>query len=670
MKRKIAILLIVLFSALAVQAQDFVIHKVKQGETIRDIAKIYQMAPSDILKYNGEVKAGTDLTEGQSILIPKPKILETVQDTIVVLTGKIIDYKYHTVGENETLFSLSKFYHSKIESIVKLNRVEGTDIKLGQILIIPIFEDENASKKIDENKYTYYEVKQSEGKWRVSYDHGITIDELERLNPEIQNETIKVGQKLIVPKFIASKEEKRDEVHFIFYEVQPQETMYSLAKRFATTEEEMLALNPSLVNGLKAGQTLKLPKNTVPENPIVKDTNEEFGLNDKEEEAVTVSPIDSLKISSIDSLKIVPQQNYNLLDSLQIDKTYNIAILLPFKIKDINAETEEKCNIISNNKILEYYTGIQLAIDSLRQLGMQIHYDVFDTQASPFVVSKILETTDLSDYNFVIGPIKKANIEKVAEVLELDNTPVVVHNYKGDKKYRNLVITTSNNNDVENHLVQYLREKSVGKAISIICDPVNRVKADTIAKRLGGTVTILEGKKTKKGNSIAATTIQSKLARDKDNLVLMITSDDSFAFSVLSTLNAQAIKRKVTLFTIKDQKLYEDDTNDRMNVFLSKLNYHFPAKIVRLFNKQVAAKYKQKYKTLPGFAAINGFDTTFDVLVRAANADNLFEGLQKIGRTTQSSKVYLYKHTPEAGFKNQGSIILRMDKKLNLIRVE
>jgi len=663
MKRRIAILLIVLFATISVQAQDFLIHKVKQGETLRDIAKQYKMAPSDILKYNGEVKAGVALTEGQSILIPKPETLQTVEENNVALTGKIVDYKYHTVGENETLFSLSKQYNSKIESIVKLNRVEGTDIKLGQILIIPIFEDENAPKKIDETKYTYYEVKQSEGKWRVSYDHGITIDELERLNPEIKNETIKVGQKLVVPKFITSKEEKRDEEHYIYYEVQPKETMYSLAKRFATTEEEMLALNPSLVDGLKAGQTLKLPKNTVPEKPIIdKNIDDNFGLNDKDKEIIAITPVDSLKI--------IPQKNYNLLDSLQIDKTYNIAILLPFKIKDINAATEEKCHILSNNKVLEYYTGIQLAIDSLRQLGMQIHYDVFDTQASPFVVGKILETTDLSDYNFVIGPIKKANIEKVAEVLELDNTPVVVHNYKGDKKYRNLVITTSNNDDVENHLVQYLKEKSVGKALTIICDPANRIKADTIAKQLGGNVTILEGKTTKHGNSIAATTIQHKLVRDKENYVLMITSDDSFAFSVLSTLNAEAAKRRVTLFTLKDQKLYEDDTNDRMNVFLSKLNYHFPAKLVRLFDKQVAAKYKQKYKMLPGFAAINGFDTTFDVLVRAANADNLFEGLQKIGRTTQSSKVYLYKHTPEAGFTNQGSIILKIDKDLDLVRVE
>ena len=661
MKRKIAVFLIIFFAVLQIQAQNFVIHKVKQGETVLDIAKKYQLAPSDIYKYNGEVRAGVVLKEGQSILIPKPEVLETVSDSAVVLTGKIIDYKYHTVGENETLFSLSKKYHSKIESIVKLNGVEGTDIKLGQILIIPIFEDENAPKKIDESKYTYYIVQKSEGKWRVAYNHGITVDELERLNPEIVNETIKVDQKLVVPKFIASKEEIRDEEHYIYYTVQAKETMYSLAKRFNTTEEEMIALNPELKDGLKADQTIKFKRNMPHKKPF---------LDKLVKDKIHIDEKNIFSIAKTDSLKVEPQQQYNLLDSLQLDKTYKIAILLPFKIKTIKEAGEDNCKLLSNSSVLSYYTGIQMAIDSLKQLGMQIHYDVFDTQASPFVVGRILEVTDLSDYNFVIGPIKKENIEKVAEVLELDNTPVVVHNYKGDKKFRNLIVTTTNNDDVEKHLIQYLREKSTGKAINIICDPNNRVKADTIAKQLGNDVTIMEGKKTKEGNSIAATTIMDKLSKDKDNFVLMITSDDSFAFSVLSTLNAEAEKRKITLFTIKDDKLYEDDTNDRMNVFLAKLHYHFPSKIIRLFDKKVAAKYKQKYKTLPSFAAINGFDTTFDILVRAANADNLFEGLQKIGRTTQSSKVYLYKHTAEDGFKNQASIILKIDKDLDLIKVE
>lgn len=41
-----------------------------------------------------------------------------------------------------------------------------------------------------------------------------------------------------------------------YYEVQPQETVYSLCRRFGITREELLAENPSVANGLKAYQTL------------------------------------------------------------------------------------------------------------------------------------------------------------------------------------------------------------------------------------------------------------------------------------------------------------------------------------------------------------------------------------------------------------------------------
>ena len=653
-----------MFWAVGMQAQNFIIHKVEKGQTLRDIAKIYQMAPSDILRYNADVNPTGELEEGQPVLIPKKESLSEgkMKDTIK-LTGKIIDYKYHTVGDNETLFSLSKQYHSNIENIVALNNVEGYNIKLGQILIIPIFAVENSDKKIDENKYTYYEVKPKQGKWRVAYDHGITIDELERLNPEIKNETLKVGQKLVVPKYVVTQEEKRDNEHYIYHDVLPKETMYGLSKQYNITIEEMIALNPELKDGLKFGQTIKFPRKT--DNEIAGTEK----ITDFDQKIRDLTRQDT--IPATDTIARYQPFQINLLDSMQLDKTYKLAILLPFKLKSFDSLTKGKnCNKLMNNKILDYYSGIKLAIDSLQNLGLKVQYDVFDTQASPYVTGKILETTDLSDYDFVIGPVKKDNIEKVARILEYDNTPIAVHNYKGKQNFRNLIITSTRSQALTEHMLHYLKEQSEGKAISIVFDPSQQQLADTLAIRLNKEVIKIPGKETKQGFSIFADDIAKKLDDKKDNFVILLSDDDSFVFSVLSTLNSLRNKRKITLFTMQDLKLYEDDTNDRMNVFLANLNYHFPAKMTRLINPQLAQKYKQQYHTLPSFTAINGFDTTFDLLVRAANADNLFEGLQKIGRTAQTSKVYLYRHQPETGFKNIGSIILRINEQLQLDKVE
>ena len=647
--------------AMTISAQNFIIHKVEKGQTLRDIAKIYQIAPSDIIKVNSELSSETKLIPGQKLLIPNKEITIQKVDS-VKLGNKPVDYKYHTVGENETLFSLSKQYHSKIEDIVSLNQVEGYDIKLGQILIIPIFADKNAPKQIDTLKYTYYIVQPKQGKWRVAYDHGITIDELERLNPEIQNETLKVGQKLIVPRFIISKEPVRDTIHFYYHDVQPKETLYSISKQYNISIEDIKAANPDmLAEGLKFGQTIKIPKNF-----------------DAQPNDITTEKIDSININTKDINDSINKKVYannkpskiNLLNSMRLDKSYKIAILLPFKLKNLEKADENICQDLTKNKILSYYSGIKFAIDSLRQLGLNIQYDVFDTQGSLYVTGKILEVTDLSDYNFVIGPVKKDNIEKVAHYLEFDNTPIVVHNYRGDKKFRNLVVTTSKEEYLQNHVIQYIKENAEHKVINIIYDPRKQALADTLAVRLELPVVKIAGKKNKKGCSIYADDIKKAMDKQKENYVILLSDDNSFTFSVLSTLNSLNNNKNITLFTIEDKKLYEDASNDRMNVFLANLNYHFASKMIRLINPVLAKAYKKRYKTIPDFTAVNGFDTTFDLLVRAANADNLFEGLQKIGRTEQTSKMFLYNHTPDTGFNNQANVILKISPTLDLQKVE
>ncbi len=659
---KPALLSLFFWLSLTLNAQNFIIHKVEKGQTLRDIAKIYQVAPSDIIRVNSELSAGIKLTTGQKLLIPNKLVNVQKKDTIV-LGEKAIDYKYHTVGENETLFSLSKQYHSKIEDIVKLNQVEGFDIKLGQILIIPIFADKNAPKQIDTLKYTYYTVQPKQGKWRVAYNHGITIDELERLNPEIQGETLKIGQKLVVPKFITDKEPVRDNVHFYYHDVQPKETLYSLSKQYQVSIETIKSANPDiLADGLKYGQTIKIPKQTAGNQ--VENTDDFDKKIDELTKNIHKNDNINNEYTYSKPLKI------NLLDSMRLDKDYRLAILLPFKLKNIDSEDENYCQDLIGNKILNYYSGIKFAIDSLKQLGLKVHYDVFDTQASPYVTGKILEVTDLSDYDFVIGPVKKDNVEKVARFLEYDNTPIVVHNYRGKNKYRNLIVTTSKAGDMKNHVLHYIKENIAGKTLNIIYEPRKKVLVDTLAAQLGVSLVKIAGKKTRKGYSIYADDIKKAIDKTKQNYVILLSDDDSFTFTVLSTLNAINYNHNITLFTLDDKKLYENAGNDRMNIFLSNLNYHFPSKMQRIIDYGFAGSYKARYKTLPDFVTVNGFDTTFDLLVRAANADNLFEGLQKIGRTEQTSKVYLYRHSPDSGFENQGSIILKINPNLELQKVE
>lgn len=53
------------------------------------------------------------------------------------------------------------------------------------------------------------------------------------------------------------------------YQVKPKETFYSLGRVFHLSQEELVALNPSLSEGVKEGMVLKVPTGYVAPAPIV-----------------------------------------------------------------------------------------------------------------------------------------------------------------------------------------------------------------------------------------------------------------------------------------------------------------------------------------------------------------------------------------------------------------
>ncbi len=52
-----------------------------------------------------------------------------------------------------------------------------------------------------------------------------------------------------------------------YYEVKPKETVYNLARRFGLTKAQIIQYNPSVADGLRAGQTLYFPKDEVDSLP-------------------------------------------------------------------------------------------------------------------------------------------------------------------------------------------------------------------------------------------------------------------------------------------------------------------------------------------------------------------------------------------------------------------
>ena len=107
-----------------VNGQQVRIHLIQKGETVYALARMYDVSASDLLKLNP--KASEGLSIGQEFFVPDSN-KKDVSTSV----------KSHEVKAGETLFSISRQYNVDVEQIKKVNNMQGNDLALGQILVIP-----------------------------------------------------------------------------------------------------------------------------------------------------------------------------------------------------------------------------------------------------------------------------------------------------------------------------------------------------------------------------------------------------------------------------------------------------------------------------------------------------------------------------------------------------
>ncbi|MFK7783204.1 LysM peptidoglycan-binding domain-containing protein, partial [Psychroserpens sp.] len=271
--KKLLIIIVIFCCSFSVTAQDYKTHKVKAGETIEQIAKQYLVTPFDIFALNPDAKKA--LKPDMVLIIPSSRVKnEAIPDE----TKELIDYKTHKVRRKETLFSISKKYSVEIDDIKKANTsLYSKNLRKGDKIRIPRFKT-IVNKVSLNNTIKKYTVLPKEGKWRVAYKFGITVPDLEALNPNM-NDVLQPGDELNVPN-ISNNEEKSVEDEFNYYTVLKSEGYMALNRKLGVTQDELEALNPELKEGgLKLGMVLKVPGDIQATNVVTDVANTNLASN-------------------------------------------------------------------------------------------------------------------------------------------------------------------------------------------------------------------------------------------------------------------------------------------------------------------------------------------------------------------------------------------------------
>ncbi|GAA3589390.1 LysM peptidoglycan-binding domain-containing protein [Flavivirga amylovorans] len=627
--------LTLLFSFSTAQAQNYSTHKVKQGETIESIAEKYLVKPSDIYGLNPDAKK--ELRINSVLIIPKPKAIEEPKVTVV---KELEGFKKHRTKKRQTLYSLSKQYNVSEEDIKKYNKfLYAEPLRKGDKLQIPIFKITEV-EEVNELTKTYT-VLPKEGKWRIAYKFGITVKELEELNPEM-GDVLQEGQILKVPN-IGGEEEKVVDEKYSYYKVLPKEGFYRLKLKLGLEQEELETLNPVLKEGgLKVGMILKVPYSNLPDD-----------------------------ITQHDAVKV------NLVDSITDFNAKHIAIMLPFRLNhvDFDSESDIKRSVEKDPYLdasLDFHSGVLMAMDSLKTLGVSLKVDVYDTKYQLSEVKRIIAKNNFENIDAVIGPLTPGNFEEVASQLRKYNTPVVSPIGTNLKLYDNVFQSRPSNDLLKKRVVNFVKADTLASNIIVIADTQNKAVSDDL-KREFNFAKQIHSRKDKEGVDkyfVSKGDIQDELKPGK-NIVFLETQDAGFVSSVVSILTALIQKEnieenkeaiEIVLVTTNISSAFKGDEVD--NTHLSKLQFHF-ATMSRAYNENdnnaFVKKYNQIYNVTPNNRAVKGFDLTMDVVLRLVSSEDLYMSVNEAPLTEYVENKFAYKKKLFGGYYNDTVYLVKYD---------
>lgn len=211
-------------------------YTVQSGDTLYGISKQFGVSVDEIKRLNN--LTSNTITKGQTLKIPS--------------NVTTIDY---IVKKGDSLYSIAKRYNTTVKEIVRLNNLTSNNLAVGQQLIIAI--DDNTTPT--PTTYKDYVVQKGDSLWTIANKNNTTVDEIKRIN-NLTSNMLSIGQVLKLPT-----QDKVEEVEM--YTVQKGDSLYSIAKKFGVTVDEIKSLNNLTSNNLSIGQQLMI-KSTTGDEPV------------------------------------------------------------------------------------------------------------------------------------------------------------------------------------------------------------------------------------------------------------------------------------------------------------------------------------------------------------------------------------------------------------------
>ncbi len=180
------------------RGKNVVYYKVRNGDTISQIAEKFHVRSSDIRRWNN--LRGSRIVAGKSIVVQSGK-------SVRLRKNNLVKNGYHVVKSGETLSGIALNNHVTVAELQRWNNLSGVKIKVGEKLKVSgksLTANKSQSKKVlysdlpkrkSSSRQKIYVVKEGESLWQIARKHDCHVSEIKEWNNLTDNK-IKPGMKL------------------------------------------------------------------------------------------------------------------------------------------------------------------------------------------------------------------------------------------------------------------------------------------------------------------------------------------------------------------------------------------------------------------------------------------------------------------------------------------
>lgn len=581
--KRIFLLLLFISASYAIsyaqENQSYFLHTIEKGQNLYSISSMYNVTTADIARLNPGCE--DKIYAGQTIKIPKVKASQKGET-------------FHTIQAGETLYKLTTLYHVTAKAICEANPgLSAENFRIGQVIRIPLEEDKTATT---------------------------TQTPVEK--PTIQGPV----------------QSKCKEMH----KVSRKETAFSVSREYGISEQQLIAANPELKDGMKKGQFLCIPYPTA------------TVLQPIQKEDIYVTP---------------PSDNELFRKSKETPKeisTIKAALLLPFQ--------EDK-------RMVEYYEGFLMAVDSLKRTGTSIDLYVYDCGKDNASLNTILTKNEMKKMDVIFGPMHQQQIHPLSTFAQKNNIRLVVpFSPKGEEVFNNPIVYQINTpqsylySEVYEHFTRQFPNANV---IFIESASTDKEKAEFIK----GLKQELKSKgismKTV-GENATKETMKAALQSNKENIFIPTSGSNVMLIKILPQLTMlvrDTPEQNIHLFGYPEWQTY---TREHLETFFELDTYFyssfytntlFPAAVqfTNAYNKWYGKDLSSKY---PNYAML-GFDTGFFFLKGLSHyGSELENNLSKMNITPIQTGFKFDRVNNWGGFINKKVFFIHFTKNFELAKLD